>query len=288
VEHLMAAATREGEGKPLMAIFSMTGVIPDYDDGWQSKHGSTMARHSAPLAELLRRMDSGAGSLLSPPLFFKNESETIREHVYCYGGSEVLREHPRLRAEVPTSPGFLSSLSTGSRGSSTLGASEGAPRTCVEEEVPGVYLGAVGTCSPLHYDLNHGLLAQVRGRKRVWLFPPSEREQLYLRGPFPGANQLHRQSAVDIHAPDHGAFPRFARASGYEVTLEPGQMLFIPALWFHEIAAVDGVGVDGTDGPICVSVRYSLGTLSDRDFHDMRVAWLEDRWAVKWKDGKFR
>ena len=40
---------------------------------------------------------------------------------------------------------------------------------------------------------------------------------------------------VCLSSPDLGRFPRFAGATGYEVTLRPGDCLFLPRMWWHEI-----------------------------------------------------
>ena len=41
-------------------------------------------------------------------------------------------------------------------------------------------------------------------------------------------------SQVDLEQPDLQKFPRFGRAKRYELMLEPGDMLFIPAFWWHQ------------------------------------------------------
>ena len=37
-----------------------------------------------------------------------------------------------------------------------------------------IWIGDNGLCTPLHYDKGHGLLTQIRGTKRVTIFPPSD------------------------------------------------------------------------------------------------------------------
>ncbi len=46
---------------------------------------------------------------------------------------------------------------------------------------------------------------------------------------------LHVQ--VDIHKPDLAKFPRFQSARGFVVHLQPGEMLFVPRYWWHEMAS---------------------------------------------------
>jgi len=86
----------------------------------------------------------------------------------------------------------------------------------------------------LHYDNNgcHNINAQITGTKRCLLFAPSELSRL---APFPlgGQNPAHNCSQIDIESPDFQKFPEFREASCYEAKLEPGDLLFIPAWWFH-------------------------------------------------------
>ncbi|XP_072335199.1 tRNA wybutosine-synthesizing protein 5 isoform X1 [Scyliorhinus torazame] len=88
-----------------------------------------------------------------------------------------------------------------------------------------------------HYDVMDNLLIQVRGRKRVVLFSPRDAPFLYLTG--------DKSEVLDLDTPDLEKYPQFAKAQGYECQLDPGDVLFIPALWFHNTIAKDfGVGVN--------------------------------------------
>ncbi|XP_029967549.1 tRNA wybutosine-synthesizing protein 5 isoform X1 [Salarias fasciatus] len=88
-----------------------------------------------------------------------------------------------------------------------------------------------------HYDVMDNLLAQVTGRKRVVLYSPRDALHLYLSG--------DKSEVLDIDNPDLTLFPDFVKAKRYECVLEPGDLLFIPALWFHNTLALQfGVGVN--------------------------------------------
>ncbi|XP_031726037.1 tRNA wybutosine-synthesizing protein 5 isoform X2 [Anarrhichthys ocellatus] len=88
-----------------------------------------------------------------------------------------------------------------------------------------------------HYDVMDNLLAQVTGRKRVALYSPQDALHLYLSG--------DKSEVLDIDSPDLNQFPEFVKAKRYECVLEPGDLLFIPALWFHNTLALQfGVGVN--------------------------------------------
>ncbi|KAK3589777.1 hypothetical protein CHS0354_021110 [Potamilus streckersoni] len=88
-----------------------------------------------------------------------------------------------------------------------------------------------------HYDVMDNLLIQVNGRKRVVLFSPQEVDKLYLNG--------DKSEVLDIDNLDDVKFPLFSHAERYEGILNPGDILFIPALWFHNVISMDfGVAVN--------------------------------------------
>ena len=81
------------------------------------------------------------------------------------------------------------------------------------------------------------LLVQVTGRKRVVLFSPKEVANLYMVG--------DKSAVLDIDSPDLKAFPLFEHVVHHSCTLEPGDVLFIPALWFHNVKSEQfGVAVN--------------------------------------------
>ncbi len=71
------------------------------------------------------------------------------------------------------------------------------------------------------------VLIQISGLKRVILFPPSDIEFLYMKG--------DKSQVLDVDEPDTNAFPLFKQATRYECQLTPGDCLFIPALWLHNV-----------------------------------------------------
>lgn len=86
----------------------------------------------------------------------------------------------------------------------------------------------------LHYDNNrcHNLNAQITGKKECWLFAPSALADL---APFPlsGNNPAYNCSQIDVDFPDSERWPNFESVPGLRATLLPGDLLFIPAYWFH-------------------------------------------------------
>lgn len=66
--------------------------------------------------------------------------------------------------------------------------------------------------------------AQIRGSKRMVLFPPTDVSQLAF-APGASSSSLDVFSALEKHQlPD---------THPHEAQLEPGDLLFLPAMWFH-------------------------------------------------------
>jgi len=96
-------------------------------------------------------------------------------------------------------------------------------------------VGMDGVLTPAHYDEQENLFAQVEGHKRIILMAPSEFSGMY---PFPVHHPCDRQSQVDIFNPDLERFPKFAQVSGYDCLVSPGEVLYIPAYWWHHIISL--------------------------------------------------
>ncbi len=98
-----------------------------------------------------------------------------------------------------------------------------------------LWIGPAGVFTPLHRDPAHNVLFQVMGRKRFVLFAPGTEKLLYAPWhEFCTENRcLGGYSPIDVESPDLEQFPLFRYASAVECTLEPGDMLYVPRLWWH-------------------------------------------------------
>lgn len=91
-----------------------------------------------------------------------------------------------------------------------------------------------------HYDQSQNLACVVYGRRRFTLFPPDQIANLYI-GPLDHTLAGPPSSMVDPEAPDLERYPRFAEALAHAQMAElgPGDAIFVPAIWWHHVSALD-------------------------------------------------
>ncbi|MFT3748646.1 MAG: cupin-like domain-containing protein [Agriterribacter sp.] len=106
---------------------------------------------------------------------------------------------------------------------------------------PMLFVGGASSITHMHFDIDmsHILHTQFVGRKRVLLFPYEEQHKLY-RKPYEvlslaDFSHYYQQNGT----PDYTKFPALKLAKGFEVTLEHGDTLFMPAGYWHHMEYLD-------------------------------------------------
>jgi hypothetical protein len=95
-----------------------------------------------------------------------------------------------------------------------------------------LWISRAGTVSPLHRDMPQNLLVQLLGEKTVWLAAPDQGRNVYPYSFFTGSpNFAH----ADLERPDFERWPRSARVRALVGRLAPGDGVFIPARWWHQV-----------------------------------------------------
>lgn len=169
-------------------------------------------------------------------------------YYYC-DGKPMDADFPELLEDVEFPP-FMSGLR--------------APRAFV-------WIGREGTNTTLHYDNRFNLLVMVKGVKRVLLFSPDQTPDLY---PYPVHATSPNLSRLSLQQLDYQRFPRAKRIKALEGVLQPGDMLFMPCAWWHEVHTLeDGISVNLMARPALrhhllpsmmrLSVRSAVQTLDE-------------------------
>ncbi|WP_171037945.1 cupin-like domain-containing protein [Dyadobacter luticola] len=106
-------------------------------------------------------------------------------------------------------------------------------------EDPKIWIGAAGTSTPLHMDSCDNFCYHLLGSKKWIIFSIRDCEYLYLERNSYGtsANPLSEfsTSRLNIDYPDHETFPLFKHAAAFELTLEAGELLYLPYGWAHSV-----------------------------------------------------
>ncbi len=188
---------------------STSNAHPDFR---VSEPAGMFARGRAPLSQFLESISTGPRAERSRYLFTGDERFLMRRRS---NQTSVDAELAPLLADVPVPSLF--------------------PRERLH--TVWAWLSGPGVRTWLHYDNNgcHNLNAQITGRKRCVLYAPDELAKLH---PFPlgGDNPAHNCSRIDVERPDAALAADLAAAQGWTAELGPGDLLFIPAWWFHTFA----------------------------------------------------
>lgn len=112
-----------------------------------------------------------------------------------------------------------------------------------EPPVPSIWIGnrSVARC---HYDASDNIACVVAGKRRFILFPPEQIENIYPGplSPTPGGQAI---TMADFHQPDFNKYPKLktAFAAGQVAELEPGDAIYIPSMWWHQVEGLSKFNV---------------------------------------------
>lgn len=117
---------------------------------------------------------------------------------------------------------------------------QGHALSLLDESVqPRLWVGNRVT-TPTHFDAQHNIACVVCGRRRFTLFPPEQLSNLYI-GPLDYAPTGAAISMARLDQVDDPRFPRLrtALAAAQTATLEPGDAIYMPPLWWHNVASLE-------------------------------------------------
>lgn len=123
-----------------------------------------------------------------------------------------------------------------------------SPSGDIEDCDTNIWIGQPDVVAMPHYDSSYNMFVQIYGRKRFLLAPPSAFTHT---GMYPSLHPYFRQAAVDIYndtlepLPSQQPAASLASLTGqsvpiiYEVTLNPGDVLYLPPFWLHRVTSLD-------------------------------------------------
>ena len=124
------------------------------------------------------------------------------------------------------------------------------------------YMGGRDSCTHLHTERSDIFHICIEGKKRWRLYSPEYTMMLY---PVP-APTMFIGSEVDFINPDDDVHPWFKYANGYELTLEEGDVLYVPCYYWH--------GVQNLEPSVSINCLWHK-TL--RSFCSMPLSYLNSR-----------
>jgi hypothetical protein len=132
-----------------------------------------------------------------------SENENTNLRIFLF---DLFKHCPRLRSDFPCPDIFKGAL----------------------DNIGRMFFGGKGTTVRIHYDIDMSnvLHTHFLGRKRVVMFEPKYSSLLY-RLP------MNTYSLIDPDKPDYKKYPGLRYVKGYDVTLEPGDSIFMPSAYWH-------------------------------------------------------
>ncbi|KAJ3288187.1 hypothetical protein HK104_008289 [Borealophlyctis nickersoniae] len=123
-------------------------------------------------------------------------------------------------------------------------------RPTVAPHLVRLWVSTAGCVTPLHYDRCHGLLLQLRGTKRFLVFPRDDAANLYLQDGVSGPSHASKVRGADRVLSGTGdeeevsdvvrRFPKITSTDPLLVTLKPGDVLYTPPGFLHEVTSLTG------------------------------------------------
>lgn len=107
-----------------------------------------------------------------------------------------------------------------------------------------LWVGEAGNTTPLHFDTAENFLVQIYGRKQLRIFSPEDNHLLYVHNLYT-KGRMHFSQIRDLDADNRKQFPRLEKACLYQGIIGPGDAIYIPPGWWHEVKTLDfGISVN--------------------------------------------
>ncbi len=154
----------------------------------------------------------------------------------------------------------------------------------------GLWIGPGGHTVTFHYDNSYNFICMLAGQKRVALLPFEVLPDVY--PVFDAATNVTWSSVRLLH-PDLARYPNFGRAleNLRVVTLDPGDILFVPPHWWHHVESFGlNVMISNWGSPFPLKVWRAIGRVRVEAmmlFNELTLPERE-RYAAMWDRRVFR
>jgi hypothetical protein len=228
------------------------GLAKDWPLVAAAQHGASA------VADYLGRFDCGTPTrvMRADPIEGGRFFYTPDMHGFNFTSADIpltvlMRELIRI-SDAPAAPALYAGSSPTEQ--HLPGFADANPMPLVAPDAtPRIWIGNATHISA-HYDVSENIAVVAMGRRRFTLFPPDQLPNMYA-GPLDMTIAGQPVSMVDLRAPDFDRFPRFAEAlsSAQAADLGPGDAIYIPTMWWHNVVATE---------PFNVLVNYWYGQQS--------------------------
>lgn len=99
-----------------------------------------------------------------------------------------------------------------------------------------LWISSASSVTPLHYDIYNNFFIQCYGKKTFILFEADQMNYLY---PYDIKKHTHPHvSQVNIEKPDLSLHPKYENATSKRITLNSGEILYIPSSTWHHVTSI--------------------------------------------------
>ena len=199
------------------------------------------------ICDYLRRFDRGvevfATKTRASARGVMGYNDTLTDFAFVKARMTLAEFMAHLQAYLPADAAPAIAAQCAKVGDVIPGFVDENPLQALPGVVPNFWLGNALTV-PVHHDHPYNLACVVAGRRRFTLFAPEQVGNLYI-GPLEHTPSGAPISVVHPHAPDFERYPRWrdALASAQVAEMGPGDALYIPPLWFHQVEALEKVNL---------------------------------------------
>jgi hypothetical protein len=173
-----------------------------------------LSKHTTKLHNYLEISSMSLASFLLPPNNDKQNNVTT----FMYLTREIERVHPLLENDITP---FDELIRLGPQKSSI-----------------NIWMGHFAVTAPCHYDSYHNVYVQIRGKKTFYLASPISRNILRQ---YPFIHPSHAQCQVRLNPTLNASLSD--EIDIFVAELEPGDVLYLPPMWFHEVIATSNISI---------------------------------------------